>query len=216
MDLRKQTPARATSHQRGTPGGDSAHTSFLQNKPNGIVRHRAIDLAGKRGATPLAGLVGRSHFSGTNPIEATANRHECSSIFTNVHLCSCEPRTPGAKRSQRGQRNRPRQTGGAAMQRRKRPEWDSNPRMPDLQSSPLVHLGIRPSASNVSGTVRFDQVSEGPWLPLRVFCSVIRWFLLPRVIQHTLRSFGRIRPTKSLHLNRPSRCRAGQSREKMS
>ncbi len=33
---------------------------------------------------------------------------------------------------------------GKAEGLRERPEWDSNPRITDLQSVPLVHLGIRP------------------------------------------------------------------------
>ena len=35
-------------------------------------------------------------------------------------------------------------TGDAKNCREKRPRWDSNPRITDLQSVPLVHLGTRP------------------------------------------------------------------------
>ena len=35
--------------------------------------------------------------------------------------------------------------GVAQLERRKRPESDSNRRITDLQSAPLVHLGIRPA-----------------------------------------------------------------------
>src|SRR4051812_23087313 len=37
------------------------------------------------------------------------------------------------------------------MKEGKRPEWDSNPRITDLQSVPLVHLGIRPGRGIVAG-----------------------------------------------------------------
>ena len=40
-----------------------------------------------------------------------------------------------------------------------RPEWDSNPRITDLQSVPLVHLGIRPRLTDDIAGVCADQVS---------------------------------------------------------
>src|SRR5690348_4683342 len=39
----------------------------------------------------------------------------------------------------------------ARLSEGKRPRWDSNPRITDLQSVPLVHLGTRPRGSRIIG-----------------------------------------------------------------
>src|SRR5688572_2435720 len=49
-----------------------------------------------------------------------------------------------------------------------RPEWDSNPRITDLQSVPLVHLGIRPgqrSHRTISASPRAFKSRRGPRMP---------------------------------------------------
>src|SRR5262245_49239369 len=66
-----------------------------------------------------------------------------------------------------------------------RPEWDSNPRITDLQSVPLVRLGIRPRFLNSIATFGRHQVELCRAAHRSAIANIYRVILVVRVTRAT-------------------------------